>query len=87
MFRVLCLLLLMSISIAVPAEIAGLQFESETQEQRFRVLASELRCLVCQNQSLSDSNAPLAQDLRSELYEQVKKGNSDVQIISFMRLS
>ncbi len=83
-FRVLCLLLLTSISISASAEIAGLPFESEAEEQRFRDLAAELRCLVCQNQSLSDSNAPLAQDLRSELYEQVKKGNSEVQIISFM---
>ncbi len=69
---------------AVPAEIAGFPFESETQEQRFRDLSSELRCLVCQNQSLADSNAGLAQDLRSELYQQVLTGNSNNQIISFM---
>lgn len=69
---------------AVPAEIAGFAFESETQEQRFRDLSSELRCLVCQNQSLADSNAGLAQDLRSELYQQVLTGNSNNQIISFM---
>lgn len=68
----------------VPAEIAGFPFESETQEQRFRDLSAELRCLVCQNQSLADSNAGLAQDLRSELYQQVLGGNSNNQIISFM---
>ena len=66
------------------AEIAGFPFETEVEEQRFRYLSAELRCLVCQNQSLADSNAGLAQDLRSELYQQVLSGNSNNQIISFM---
>ncbi len=82
--RFSCLCLLLFFITASPAEIAGFPFESETQEQRFRDLSSELRCLVCQNQSLADSNAGLAQDLRSELYEQVLTGNSNNQIISFM---
>ena len=65
-------------------EFAGFIFESDIEERRFRDLAAELRCLVCQNQSLADSDAPLAQDLRSELYEQMQTGNSDDQIISFL---
>ena len=77
-----CILCLLSVSIH--AEIAGYPFESETEEQRFRDLSAELRCLVCQNQSLADSNAALAQDLRTELYEQVLSGNSRDEIISFM---
>lgn len=69
---------------SVYAEIAGFPFETEAEEQRFRDLSAELRCLVCQNQSLADSNAGLAQDLRSELYEQVLTGNSEDEIIDFM---
>ncbi len=71
-------------SCQVIAEIAGFPFETEAEEQRFRELSTELRCLVCQNQSLADSNAGLAQDLRVELYEQVLSGNSNKQIIDFM---
>lgn len=82
--RFSCLCLLLFFISTSPAEIAGFPFESEAQEQRFRDLSSELRCLVCQNQSLADSNAGLAQDLRTELYEQVLTGNSSNQIISFM---
>lgn len=78
----LCLLILLSINVC--AEIAGYPFETESQEQRFRELSTELRCLVCQNQSLADSNAPLAQDLRSELYQQVLGENSNTEIIDFM---
>ncbi|MGB1800906.1 MAG: cytochrome c-type biogenesis protein [Gammaproteobacteria bacterium] len=78
------LFLLLFFSNSVFAEIAGFPFESEAEEQRFRDLSAELRCLVCQNQSLADSNAGLAQDLRTELYEQVLTGNSEDQIINFM---
>lgn len=82
--RIFYLSLLLLIVTPVYAEIAGFPFETETEEQRFRELSAELRCLVCQNQSLADSNAGLAQDLRSELYQQVLTGNSEDQIISFM---
>jgi len=82
--RVFCLFLFLSITTTIFAEIAGFSFSTEAQEQRFRELAAELRCLVCQNQSLADSNADLAQDLRTELYRQIVNGNSDDQIISFM---
>ena len=52
--------------------------------ERFRHLASELRCLVCQNQSLVDSNAPLAQDLREEVVKLMASGRDDGQIKSFL---
>ncbi len=84
MFRIFSLSLLMLFATTVFAEIVDLPFQTEAQEQRFRGLAAELRCLVCQNQSLADSNAGLAQDLRTELYEQILGNNSDEQIISFM---
>ena len=54
------------------------------KSDRFRRLAEELRCLVCQNQSLVDSNAPLAQDLREEVVKLMASGRDDEQIKSFL---
>jgi cytochrome c-type biogenesis protein CcmH len=53
-------------------------------EKRFTTLASELRCLVCQNESIAESNAPLAKDLRKELRAQLEQGKSDETIRTFM---
>ena len=58
--------------------------DSNQTETRIRQLEEKLRCLVCQNQSLADSNAELAGDLRREVREQVKAGKSDEQIIAFL---
>jgi cytochrome c-type biogenesis protein CcmH len=53
-------------------------------EARLKTLAVELRCLVCQNQTLADSHAPLAEDLRREVREMIAKGMSDREIIDFL---
>jgi cytochrome c-type biogenesis protein CcmH len=53
-------------------------------EERARALSTNLRCLVCQNQSIDDSNAPLARDLRILLRERLKAGDSDDQAIDFI---
>ncbi len=53
-------------------------------EARLKHLAVELRCLVCQNQTLADSNAPLAEDLRREVREMIAKDMSDKEIIEFL---
>jgi len=53
-------------------------------EQRVMTLSAELRCLVCQNQTIADSNAPLAEDLRNQVREKMRQGISDSQIIDFM---
>lgn len=58
--------------------------QSDDAEQRLRAMAQELRCLVCQNQNLADSNAPLAEDLRKEIRQLIKQGQSDQQIRDFM---
>jgi len=58
--------------------------EDPVLEARVMNLASVLRCLVCQNQTLADSNAELAVDLRNQLREQVKAGRSDAQIIEYL---
>jgi len=53
-------------------------------EQRVMTLSSELRCLVCQNQTLADSNAPLAEDLRNQVREKMRQGASDSEIVDYM---
>lgn len=53
-------------------------------EKRLQHLSEELRCLVCQNQTIADSNAELAQDLRHEIRGLIKAGKSDKEIIDFM---
>jgi cytochrome c-type biogenesis protein CcmH len=58
--------------------------ENPATEQRIRHLSEQLRCLVCQNQSLAESNADLAQDLRQELREQVAAGRSDREIMDYL---
>jgi len=62
--------------------LAGRANESETQ--RIKSLSEKLRCLVCQNQSLADSNAELAEDLRKQVRVQVAAGKSDEQILGYM---
>jgi cytochrome c-type biogenesis protein CcmH len=58
--------------------------EDPLAEARLKHLAVELRCLVCQNQTLADSNAPLAEDLRREVREMIAKNMSDQEIIDFL---
>ena len=53
-------------------------------EHRVMAIAAELRCLVCQNQTIADSNAELAADLRNQVREKVRQGQSDGEIIDFM---
>lgn len=53
-------------------------------EKRVTALATELRCLVCQNQTLADSNAPLAVDLRNQIREQLKSGKSESDVMEYM---
>jgi cytochrome c-type biogenesis protein CcmH len=55
-----------------------------TMEQRARALSRDLRCMVCQNQSIDDSDAPLARDLRLLVRERLKAGDSDGQVIEFL---
>ena len=58
--------------------------EDPALEKRVRELSSELRCLVCQNQTLADSNAPLAVDLRNQVREQLKSGRSERDVVEFL---
>ena len=58
--------------------------EDPVLEKRAMALAEELRCLVCQNQSLADSHAELAVDLRRQIREQIAQGKSDSAVVDFM---
>ncbi|MEJ1364166.1 MAG: cytochrome c-type biogenesis protein [Candidatus Sedimenticola sp. (ex Thyasira tokunagai)] len=66
------------------AAIDAYQFSDPEKEARFKVLIAELRCLVCQNQNLADSNAELAQDMRKLTYEMVQRGDSNEKVVAFM---
>ena len=59
-------------------------FSTPEHEQRYRTLVDELRCLVCQNQTIAESNADLASDLRREVYLMVEDGRSEDEIAGFM---
>ncbi len=60
------------------------QFDSAEQSERFENLSKQLRCLVCQNESLNDSQAPLANDFRNIIAEKIKAGHDDEAIVAFM---
>jgi len=63
---------------------APLTFTDTAEEARFHALVAELRCVMCQNQSLADSNALIARDLRREVLELMRQGRSDAQIKDFL---
>ncbi|QWN09972.1 cytochrome c-type biogenesis protein CcmH [Xanthomonas citri pv. fuscans] len=63
---------------------APLRYASADEEARFHALTAELRCVQCQNQSLADSNAQIAQDLRREVLALMHEGCSDAQIRQFL---
>ena len=62
------------------AAVDPLPFKDRAEELRFQNLTKQLRCLVCQNESLNDSSAPLAADLRRDVFEQMQAGKSDADI-------
>ena len=68
---------------ALPID-SGPAFEDPVLQQRYDNLVNELRCLVCQNNSIADSNAMLASDLRREVRELIAQGRTDAQIRSYM---
>ena len=86
-----CLRLLAPLLLCILSSFAVAQVQEEERpsddpviEQRLARLSKELRCLQCQNQTLADSPAGLAADLRREIREQMKAGRSDQEIIAFL---
>lgn len=68
----------------LPAAIEEREFDTPEQLERYRQLSDELRCPLCLNSNISGSDAPIAADLRQQVYEQIKAGRSDREIIAFM---
>lgn len=86
-----CVLLLASLLFAAPvvfgqsaSDPTPLRFQDSAEEARFHALTSELRCVMCQNQSLADSNAQIAHDLRREVLDLMREGKSDDEIVTFL---
>ena len=78
------LMILLWLPFAAGAQIAQPTPQDPVANKRAVQLAEELRCLVCQNQSIAESNAELAVDLRRQIREQIVQGKGDAQIIDFM---
>lgn len=78
-----CLLLLVAAAPAVAGEAASAAADVAL-EKRVMAISEELRCLVCQNQTLADSDAELAVDLRNEIREQMRLGASDEDVIGYL---
>src|SRR5262245_24804739 len=81
-------LLVMVLTLATPVRALAVQpdevLADPALEARARVLSKELRCMVCQNQSIDDSDAPLARDLRILVRERLQAGDSDQRVIDFL---
>ncbi len=79
----LLLLFLLMSSVSSHA-VDSRQLSDPKQQESYETLTKELRCLVCQNQTIADSNAELAGDLRRQVYEMLQQGKSEQEIIRFM---
>jgi cytochrome c-type biogenesis protein CcmH len=64
--------------------IEPMPFASHTQEVRFQQLTAQLRCPMCQNETLADSNAPIARDLRNQIFQLMQQGKSDEEIKQYL---
>lgn len=72
-------------ALAALALLTGIAHAQTSEEEvRYRALIAEVRCLVCQNQSIAESNAPLAEDLRGQIRAQIAAGKSDREILEFL---
>ena len=84
LLQVLLVVLLACAGAAHAQAIEPLPFANHAQEVRFQHLTRELRCLVCQNENLADSNAELARDLRLEVFKLMQQGKTDEQIKQYL---
>jgi cytochrome c-type biogenesis protein CcmH len=84
MLRGMLLALVLGAALPVLAIDAERAFEDPAMQERYEHINRELRCLVCQNQTIADSNATLAQDLRREVREMLAAGKTDDEIRTFM---
>ncbi len=79
----LSIALVFLLALGMPAQASGPAL-SAAEEARYQQLINQLRCLVCQNQTIAESNAPLAQDLRQQVHDMIKAGQDDAAILDFL---
>lgn len=84
LLRAIALAALLAVGGVAAQAIDPLPFKDHAQEVRFQKLTRELRCLVCQNENLADSNADLARDLRREVFQLMQQGKSDEEIKQYL---
>lgn len=85
MKQLICgMLVLLCLAGSAHAAIDAYEFKTEAERERYRTLVEELRCPKCQNQNIADSNAPIAMDLRREIYHKVEQGQSNEQIVDYL---
>lgn len=84
MFRLLILLTALFVGSNAWATIDAYPFKEPAKEQLFNELINELRCPKCQNQTISDSDAPLAKDLKDKTYEMIQAGAEKQDVIDYM---
>ena len=84
LFRCLLLGIMLSAAGTALAAIETYEFDDDALLERYQALSAELRCPKCQNQNIAGSNAPIAADLRQQLYQQLLAGRSDAEIIDYM---
>ncbi len=82
--RALALLAFLALSPLASAVDSGQRFEDPAEQSRYERVIRDLRCLVCRSESIADSNAPLAADLRREVETLMRAGRSDEEIYAFM---
>jgi cytochrome c-type biogenesis protein CcmH len=79
-----CVLMISTLFTHVANGLEPTDYQSNAEEQRFKSLANELRCVMCQNQSIADSNAPIARDLRVEVLSLMREGKTDAEIKNYL---
>ena len=84
LLRLLLVAILAFTGVAHSQAIQPLPFKNHAEKVRFQHLTSQLRCLVCQNETIADSNADLARDLRLDVFQQMQQGRSDKQIKQYL---
>jgi cytochrome c-type biogenesis protein CcmH len=84
LIRMLVVMLLTSVGVAHAQAIEPMPFANHAQELRFQHLTQQLRCPMCQNETLADSNAPIARDLRNQIFQMMQHGSSDDEIKQYL---
>ncbi len=84
LLRLFFTLALAALAGSANAVIETYEFSDPLLEERYQELSAELRCPKCQNQNIADSNAPIAQDLRRLLHQQLEAGASDEEVLEYM---